>query len=649
MNLQTTKQLLLPASATLCTLISIYHIFNLGRFTGFTMFNVQFVYLFMTLSVPMVFFLKPGRFRRSDGLVPWYDAVLAGVTFLCLAVFTFTAKAALFGGWEFGAPQVMVWFSFALWAIILEATRRVAGWPVFLVVFVMSLFPVFAGVLPDTMAAESTPIDLVAIYHAISGESMMGVPSQAFGQVVVGFLILGAALQYTGGGRFFIDLSLALLGGVRGGPGKVAVLSSGLMGSLSGTVVSNVLTTGPMTIPAMQRVGFSRTMSAAIEACASTGAVLMPPVMGAVAFIMAVFAGVSYAQIVAAAAVPSLLYYVALIIQVDFFAARTGIRGLARVDLPSAWNTFKMGWHYVLVLILLVYMLFYLQREAMAPFYATALLLVLNQIRAADRWGWAELRAFLRNLAVQMSELMALMAGIGMVIGGLTVTGMSGTIANDLLFIAGGDHLVLLAMGAVTSFVLGFGMSITAAYIFLAVSLVPALVGSGLDPLSVHLFILYWGMLSYITPPVAMGAFTAATIAGSNPMRTGFEAMKLGGIIYLLPFFFVLNPALILQGEPAAIAWAIGTVSLGMFVMICGVQAYVPWFGPLKRTGVLEWPCRTALFVTGLAIATPQNPLLGLPDHLQDYVALGGPLIAMVMMAIGRNLGALPAAERTKG
>lgn len=633
MSLQSLKNTLLLATAALCSLVSIYHVFNLGRFTGFTMFNVQFVYLFMALSVPMVFLLKPGRLSRRDGRIPAHDLVLAAASLITLGYFTLTAKAALFGGWEFDAPQVAVWFSFALWALILEATRRVAGWAVFAVVLVMSLFPVFAGWLPDTMAAQSTPIDLVAIYHAISGESMMGAPSQAFGQVVVGFLILGAALQYTGGGRFFIDLSLALMGRYRGGPGKVAVVSSGLMGSLSGTVVSNVLTTGPMTIPAMQKVGFSRTSSGAIEACASTGAVLMPPVMGAVAFIMAVFAGVSYAQIVAAATVPSLLYYLALLIQVDFLAARNGIRGMERADLPRLWATFRTGWHYILVLVLLVYMLFYLQREAMAPFYATALLLVLNQIRAADRWGWAQLGAFLRNLAVQMAELMALMAGIGMVIGGLTVTGMSGTIANDLLFLAGGNHLVLLAMGAVTSFVMGFGMSITAAYIFLAVSLVPALVGSGLDPLAVHLFILYWGMLSYITPPVAMGAFTAAAIAGGKPMQTGFAAMRIGGILYLIPFFFVLEPALILRGEPALIAQTLALTVAGITLMICAPQAWVPGFGALARLGTMAWPARAALFLGGLAVATPPHPLLGLPDGAQPAIAAAALGIAALVLA----------------
>ena len=639
MTRQSLKHGLLLTTGVLCTLLSIYHVFNLGRFTGFTMFNVQFVYLFMALSVPAVFLLKPGRLTRRDGHIPLYDLVLAAATLISLGYFTLTAKAALFGGWEFDAPQVAVWFSFALWALILEATRRVAGWPVFAVVLVMSLFPVFAGYLPDSVAAASTPIDLVAIYHAISGESMMGAPSQAFGQIVVGFLILGAALQYTGGGKFFINLSLAMMGRYRGGPGKVAVVSSGLMGSLSGTVVSNVLTTGPMTIPAMQKVGFSRSVSGAVEACASTGAVLMPPVMGAVAFIMAVFAGVSYAEIVAAATIPSLLYYLALLLQVDFLAARSGIRGMARAELPHVWNILKTGWHYILVLLMLVYMLSYLQREAMAPFYATALLLVLNQIRAADRWGWSQLGAFLRNLAVQMAELMALMAGIGMVIGGLTVTGMSGTIANDLLFIAGGNHLVLLIMGAVTSFILGFGMSITAAYIFLAVSLVPALVGSGLDPLAVHLFILYWGMMSYITPPVAMGAFTAAAIAGASPMQTGFSAMKMGAVLYFIPFFFVLQPALILRGEPALIVQTIGLVLAGFTLMICALQAYVPWFGRLSRLGRKGWLARGALFIGGLAIPTPPHPLLGLADGVQAGIAVAAVGLAAAMILLAPVVG----------
>src|SRR5690606_31786229 len=234
-------------------------------------------------------------------------------------------------------------------------------------------------------------------FHFTSSESVMGIPARAFGELVIGFVMFGAALQYTGAGHFFNNIALALFGAVRGGPAKVAIFASGLMGSVSGSVVSNVLTTGVVTIPAMKRTGFSPAYAGGGEACASTGGVLMPPVMGATAFIMASFLGVPYATIAIAAVVPSVLYYFALFVQIDGYAARNKLEGLPRADLPSVRETFKAGWHYIFVFVLLVWMLLVLQREALAPFYATALLLVINQFSKAYRLDRAKLIALIKG------------------------------------------------------------------------------------------------------------------------------------------------------------------------------------------------------------------------------------------------------------
>ncbi|MGL6249827.1 MAG: TRAP transporter permease, partial [Billgrantia desiderata] len=339
-----------------------------------------------------------------------------------------------------------------------------------------------------------------------------------------------------------------------GGPAKVSIFSSGLMGSMSGSVISNVLTTGVLSIPAMRRIGMGRSFSGGVEACASTGGVLMPPVMGATAFVMAMFLDVPYAAVALAAVIPSILYFLGLFIQIDAYAARHDIKGLPAAELPSLVQTLKQGWYFIFVFALLVWMLLVMQREAVAPFYATALLLLLNQCSRRNRWGWRELGESLSSAAKLFAELVAILAGVGMLVGALSMTGLSGTIANDFIHIAGGSMPLLLIMGALTSFVLGIGMTVTAAYIFLAVALAPALIqGGGLDPMAVHMFILYWGMLSFITPPVALGAFAAATVAGARPMATGLQAMRLGSVIYFIPFLFVLNPALIMQGEPLQI------------------------------------------------------------------------------------------------
>jgi TRAP transporter 4TM/12TM fusion protein len=466
----------------------------------------------------------------------------------------------------------------------------------------------------------------------MSAESVMGIPLRAFASLVIGFLLFGVALQYTGGGKFFINLAFALLGHVRGGPAKVAIFSSGLMGSMSGSVITNVLTTGVLSIPAMRRVGFSRSYAAGVEACASTGGVLMPPVMGATAFIMATFLGVPYAQIALAAVVPSVLYFLGLFVQIDAYAARNHLKGLPQAELPSLWRTLKEGWYFVFVFILLIWMLIYMQREAIAPFYATALLLVINQVLPYQRWVLDDVGIFLSSAAKLFAELIAILAGVGLLIGALSVTGLSGTIANDLIFLAGGNTLILLLMGAATSFILGIGMTVTAAYIFLAVALAPALIqGAGLNPMAVHLFILYWGMLSFITPPVALGAFAAATVAGARPMETGLQAMRLGSIIYFIPFLFVLNPALILQGSTNEIAVVLVQAVVGVVLIASALQGYMVLVGDLTRHSLLQWPIRAALIVAGMTMAVPGGGAVPLSNAELTVLATAAGVPAVVL------------------
>jgi TRAP-type uncharacterized transport system fused permease subunit len=275
-------------------------------------------------------------------------------------------------------------------------------------------------------------------------------------------------------------------------------------------------------------------------------------------------------------------------------------------ELPSLRQTLKEGWYFIFVFALLIWLLFFLRREAVAPFYATALLLVINQVLPYQRWGWEDVKGFFSSAGKLFAELIAILAGVGLLVGALSVTGMSGTIANDLIFLAGGNTLVLLFMGAATSFILGIGMTVTAAYIFLAVALAPALInGGGMDPLAVHLFILYWGMLSFITPPVALGAFAAATVAGARPMETGFQAMKLGSVIYFIPFLFVLNPALILQGTWDEILMVLPQAIVGVALIAGGMQGYLLGVGNLSLYRVLQWPIRLALIAGGMLLAIP--------------------------------------------
>ena len=250
-----------------------------------------------------------------------------------------------------------------------------------------------------------------------------------------------------------------------------------------------------------------------------------------------------------AASIPAALYFLALFLQLDAYAAREELGGVPDEEIPGLIETLKQGWYYVGALVLLVWLLLVLQREALAPWAATAALLAINQFSQQHRFNLPRLRQFLVAVGTLLVELLVILCGVGLIVGALSVTGLSGTLINELLFVAGGSIGILLFMGALTSFVLGIGMTVTAAYIFLAIVLAPALIEGGLNPLAVHLFILYWGMLSFITPPVALGAFAAASIAGAGAIESGFAAMRLGIATYLIPFFFVLAPALVLQGD----------------------------------------------------------------------------------------------------
>jgi len=396
-------------------------------------------------------------------------------------------------------------------------------------------------------------------------------------------------------------------------------------------VISNVLTTGTMTIPAMKRTGLKAATAGAVEACASTGAVLAPPVMGATAFVMAEFLDIPYAQVALAATVPALLYYFALFMQIDSNAGRHAMVGLPREELPNLRQVFREGWYFIFVIVLLVVLLLVMKRENWAPWMATALLLVLNQVFSKQRWGRKEVIAFIEGNGKVFVELIAILAGVGLLVGSFSLTGLTGTLTTELLYIAGNSPILLMLMGAITSFVLGMGMTITACYIFLAVLLAPSLIKVGLDPLAVHMFIMYWGMVSFITPPVALAAFAAASVAKASPIDTGLQAMKIGSIIYFVPFFFLMNPSLVLQGDLSDFAMHFVTALIGVALVSSGLQGYQQGVGDLRRCGVFEWPVRLALIVGGLMFIAPGGGLMPLSPTQMTAGALALTLPALVL------------------
>jgi TRAP transporter 4TM/12TM fusion protein len=690
--------------------------FALRFFIGFTQLNTEYFYLLIFCMLPFTFLIFPGSPRASMARIPWYDVILFAATAAASLYLMMHIREAAELGWEFGDPPAsIIWAGYVMWLALLEALRRTGGWSLMLCVLPFTVYPLFAGAswLGPLKGNQST-LEQTTAYHVLSTESLLGIPIQAFADVVIGFLVFGTALMMTGAGKFFINLAFALCGTFRGGAAKVGIFASGLLGMMSGSIVSNVLTAGTMTIPTMKRTGFTASYAGAIEACASTGAVLAPPVMGATAFVMAQFIGTTYAEVAVAAIIPALLYYAGLFMQVDSYAARRGLKGLDRRELPSLAQTFKEGWYYAFVVIVLIIMLLYFKRESHAPFYATALLLVLNQweqpgrwrpintiallvavaatvlmtvrgeaftkamalpvdapgafdawmnavllpllggmlllvvlneLGGEKRWGRAKYIGFLEANGRTFVELVGILAGCGLLIGAFSLTGVISSLANDLLSLAGSNALLLLAMCAITSLILGLGLTTTACYIFLAILVGPALEKLGLNKMAVHMFIFYWGMLSSITPPVAIASFAAAGIAGAPAMKTGWESMWVGSIIYFIPFFFVMNPALVLQaaapGEAVPYFEALYltvTALIGIAFICGGIQGYQVFVGDLRRTGALEWPLRVLLIIGGLVLAAPGGGMLGISNTAMELIALAilVPSVAAALFLVRR-------------
>jgi TRAP transporter 4TM/12TM fusion protein len=584
----------------------------------------QYYYALFALLLPVAYLIYPTKV--------WIDWPLMMGSFGILASFFLTAEQGLDEAWEFGPPTWAAYASVVLWLLVVEALRRAGGTALCVIATLFSLLPLVTEYMPGPLNGLAASWQDTAAYHALSIESMFGLPFQAFANLVIGFIVFGVVLQHTGGGQFFLNIAFALLGKQRGGPAKVAIVSSGLMGSMSGSVVTNVLTTGQMTIPAMRRAGMRPEIAAGVEACASTGGVLLPPIMGSTAFIMATLLEIPYVEVAAAAALPALLYFLSLYLQIDAYAGKENLAGLAADELPSIRTTLAQGWFYLGAFGLLIFLLVFLQREALAPYYATAALLVLNQLSPTHRLDGAGILRLLSGTGKLLVELVVILAGVGLIVGALSLTGISGTLVNDLLNLAGDQLGLLLLMGALTSFVLGIGMTVTAAYIFLAVVLAPALVGQDLNPMSAHLFILYWAMLSYITPPVALGAYAAASIAGASPLKTGFAAMRLGSVIYVIPFIFVLEPSFILAGTWLQTIQAVAEALLGVWLMAGALQGFLPGVGHLPTLVT-----RLAVGFGGLAIALPDLTLAWSAGPLNSVHLVAGIVLAGLGLVFARR------------
>jgi TRAP transporter 4TM/12TM fusion protein len=439
--------------STLAILLSINQIFNL-KLAGFMPIGNAYYYYILALYLSLCFILFPAR-KTSERKVAWYDWLLAVICLTTNIYLGLNAYNILTKGWEFSAPLLPTLAGGVLWLLALEAIRRSGGTILFYICLVFSLYPLFAGYMPGFLWGHSLTLGETVRYHSMGVESVIGIPTRVVGNLLVGFIIFGVALVSSGGGKFFMDFALSIMGHTRGGAAKVSVFSSAFMASLSGSVISNVVTTGAMTIPTMKKTGYSPTWAAAVEACASTGGSIMPPVMGAAGFLIASFLNVPYSQVMIAAFFPAFLYYFTLLLQVDSHAASHNMAGMPKDQLPRLGQTLKKGWFFLGTIFLLVFILFYMRTEAWAPFFVMIFLFTCSMLRKETRYTFKKFVNFIVESGRLLAQITGILAGVGLIIGALSGTGVANSFSRELVLYAGGNITLLLIFGALTSFVLG--------------------------------------------------------------------------------------------------------------------------------------------------------------------------------------------------
>lgn len=575
------------------------------RLVGLIFSNEQYISGILALALPLVFLGVPaGAGRRRAGTVPWYDVVAAAVSF---AAATYTAiRVPGLSELITARPTDGLVAGTLMLILVIEGLRRTAGKSLTIIVIVFVVYALVGRWLPGMFQARPVTAGQLFYYLAWDSTALLGLPLTIVSTVVVAFILFGQVLQKSGGSDFFADIAVALMGRYRGGPAKVAIVSSALFGTVSGSAVANVMVDGAITIPMMKRSGYPAHTAAAIEAIASTGGQLMPPVMGAAAFLMAQFLQVPYTKIIVFAIVPSILYYVALFAEADLEAARRGISRVEESLIPSVWRVLGYGWFFLLTWVVLLGAMFWL---GFLP--ETSALLTAAVIAAAavvygfkgKRLRLSDLLDTLRATGFASLDIIMIGAATGIVIGTLNISGLAFGLGLALTQLAGGNLFVLLLMSAVLATILGMGMPTAGVYILMATLVAPALVSSGVTPIAAHMFIFYYGMLSMITPPVAIAAFAAASLADANPMRTGYEAMRFGWSAFVVPFLFVYSPTLLMIGDPVEVAIAVLTAILGVWLVSIGVVGYF-----MRPVGLLQ---RSAFAASGLLALIPAGAFRG--------------------------------------
>lgn len=553
---------------------------------------------------------------------PYFEkAGLLEFTLAVIAFFSWFWMAYNFEDWIVTAHERTPdkWIPGALALILMmEGLRKAAGRIISGLVWVLILYAFFGDMLPGVLDAAVFPPTKTITYLYADNNGVPGLVLQVVLNLVLAFIIFGKLMEVSGGTGFLTDLAMGWMGHRRGGPAKVAVVASSAFGTISGSTVGNIMSTGIVTIPLMKKTGFKPEYAAAIEAVASNGGQIAPPVMGATAFIIAEFLEIPYQDVVIAAALPAFLYFLVLFIQVDAVARRFSIRGLPKAELPIIIDVLKVGWIFILPIIILMYFLFWLgYPPGVAALYSAASLIVLMVVRDRRPPTIEHWKSFLFGSGEILVPLILIAGAAGIILGVLNSTGLAQQLAL-ILEQVGKEYGVfsMLVLTSIVCIILGMGMPTATVYIVLVAVIGPAMINMGLIPIGAHLFLFYFGLISMLTPPVAIASMVAAEMAGADMWKTGFIGVQLAATAYMLPYLWAFNPALLLQGTIPAIIYGISTCIAAGFLLAHSVTV-------LGTGNALGWVSAVGMYVAALVVGS-STIWLGAENPLTLAVAAGG-------------------------
>ncbi|MDA5110592.1 TRAP transporter permease [Brevibacillus thermoruber] len=558
--------------------------------------------LHVAIVLCLIFLLYPGRKKASRKHLSLLDAVLAVVS-LGTAGYIFIYYLDIVN--RGGIPSALdVTFATITCLLVLEASRRVAGWELTAMAAIFVAYAYLGPYLPGEFGHRGYTLSDIFNYMYVTTEGIFGDAIAVSASFIILFIIFGAFLSKSGMGTLFNDLSLALAGSSKGGPAKVGVIASAVHGSINGSAVASVVTTGSFTIPMMKRVGYKPEFAAAVEATAAVGGQILPPVMGAAAFIMAETLGVPYVTIAIAALIPAVMYYFGLLVQVHLRADRDNLQGLSRDELPKVKDVLRERGHLLLPLILLVALLMMGYTPTLVAVVTIVATVIIAALRPSSRMGFRDILAALETGVRDTLGVAAACASVGITVGVFSLTGLGLKLANIILMMGSGSLFMTLFFTMIASIILGLGLPSIPCYIITATMAAPALSTFGVDPLASHLFVFYFGAIANLTPPIALAAFAGAGIAGSDPQRTGWISCKLALAGFIVPFIFIYKPGLmILNSSVLDIAVAAVTTILAVLALAAATEGFL-----LTR---LNWAMRLVLIGAGVLLIFPEAVYMG--------------------------------------